>query len=125
MSDKQITQECGLLQFLLPGDLVLADRGFNIYELAGMQQAEAKLPLLTKGKAQLSAKEVQESKELTVVRIHVERLIGVIKQKYTILEGTLLISFIKADGADISTADKLMAICCALVNLCEPIVPIN
>ena len=90
-----------------------------------MQQAEAKLPSFTKGKAQLSAKEVQESRELAVVRIHVERLIGVIKQKFTILEGTLPISFIKADGADISTADKLMVICCALVNLCEPIVPIN
>ena len=125
VSDKQITQECGLLRLLLPGDLVLADRGFNIYELVGMQQAEAKLPSFTKGKAQLSAKEVQESRELAVVRIHVERLIGVIKQKYTILEGTLPISFIKSDGADISTADKLMVICCALVNLCEPIVPIN
>lgn len=85
VSGKQITQECGLLQLLLPGDLVLADRGFNTYELVGMQQAEASF---TKGKAQLSAKEVQESRELAV-RIHVERLIGVIKQ-YTILEGTLL-----------------------------------
>jgi len=44
VSDKQITQVCGLLQLLLPGDLVLADRGLNIYELVGMQQAEAKLP---------------------------------------------------------------------------------
>ena len=51
MLDKQITQECGLLQLLLPGDLVLADRGFNIYELVGMQQAEAKLPSFTTGKS--------------------------------------------------------------------------
>jgi len=36
VSDKQITQECRLLQLLLPGDLVLADRGFNAYELVGM-----------------------------------------------------------------------------------------
>lgn len=125
VSDKQITQECGLLQLLLPGDLVLADRGFNIYELIGMQQAEAKLPSFTRGKSQLSAKEVQDSRELAVVRIHIERLIGVIKQKYTILEGILPISFIKADAVDVSVADKLMVICCALVNLCEPIVPIN
>lgn len=50
VSDKQISQECGLLQLLLPGDLVLADRGFNIYELVGIQQTEAKLPSFTKGK---------------------------------------------------------------------------
>ena len=122
-SDKQITQECGILDLLLPGDLVLADRGFNIYELVGMHQAEAKLPAFTKGKMQLSAKDVQESRELAVVRIHVERLIGILKQKYSILEGILPINFIKADGAEFSVADKLMIICCALVNLCEPIVP--
>ena len=51
------------------------------------------------------------------MRIHVERLIGVIKQKYSILEGTLPINFTKADGTDVSVADKLMTICCALVNL--------
>ena len=54
-----------------------------------------------------------------------EMLIGVIKQKYSILEGILPINFIKADGADISVADKLMTICCALVNICEPLVPSN
>ena len=83
------------------------------------------MPAFTKGKTQLSAKEVQESRELAVVRIHVERLIGVIKQKYSILEGTLPINFIKADGLEVSVADKLMTICCALVNLCEPLVPNN
>ena len=90
-----------------------------------MHQAEAKLPAFTKGKAQLTAKEVQESRELAVLRIHVEKLIGVIKQKYTILEGTLPISFIKTDNTEVSIADKLMKICCALVNICEPIVPNN
>ena len=124
VTDKQITQECGILDLLLPGDLVLADRGFNIFELVGMHHAEAKLPAFTKGKIQLSAKEVQVSRELSVVRTHVERLIGVIKQKYSILEGTgtLPINFIKADGSEISVADKLITICCALVNLCEPLV---
>ena len=42
-----------------------------------------------------------------------------VKQKYTILP----ISFIKHVGQDKSVADKLMVICCALVNLCESIVP--
>ena len=67
-----------------------------------------------------------ESRELVRVRIHVEQLIGMVKQKYTILNGVLPIGFIKQDvGNDKSVADKLMAICCALVNLCESIVPIN
>jgi hypothetical protein len=30
MSDKHLTENCGLLNKLLPGDIVLADRGFSI-----------------------------------------------------------------------------------------------
>ena len=32
VSDKQLTRECGIIQKLLPGDIVLADRGFDIAE---------------------------------------------------------------------------------------------
>ena len=117
VSDKTIMQECGLLSKLLPGDLILADRGFNIMELVDQYK-------FTKGKSQLSAKEIKQSRELARVRIPVERLIGMVKQKYSILEGTLPISFIK-DDSDVTVADKLMVVCCALVNLCHSIVPVD
>ena len=124
VSDKAITQECGILNKLLPGDVVLADRGFTIFDLVEQYQAHAKLPAFTKGKNQLEAKEVATSRELARVRIHVERLIGMVKQKFTILEGILPVAFIKHEGeSDTTVCDKLMVICCALVNLCEPIVP--
>lgn len=124
VSDKVLTQECGILNKLLPGDLVLADRGFNIFELVTEFQAQAELPVFTKGKSQLPEKEIKESRELAHVRIHVERLIGMVKQKYSILEGVMPISFIKHDSeCDVSVADKVMVICCALVNICESIVP--
>ena len=32
MSDKYITDHCGVLDHLVPGDIVLADRGFTICE---------------------------------------------------------------------------------------------
>ena len=124
VSDKTITQECGLLSKLLPGDLILADRGFNIMELVDQYKAKVELPAFTKGKSQLSAEEVKQSRELARVRIHVERLIGMVKQKYSILDGTLPISFIK-DDSDVTVADKLMVVCCALVNLCHSIVPVD
>ena len=124
VSDKAITQECGILNKLLPGDVVLADRGFTIFDLVQQYQAHAKLPAFTKGKNQLEAKDVTTSRELARVRIHVERLIGMVKQKFTILEGILPVAFIKNEGeSDLTVSDKLMVICCALVNLCKPIVP--
>ncbi len=32
LSDKHITEKCGYLNKLFPGDVVLADRGFNVHE---------------------------------------------------------------------------------------------
>ena len=123
VSDEEITKESGILSKLLPGDLVLADRGFIIADLVAEYRAEAVLPAFTKGKTQLSAKEVLESRELArVVRIHIEHLIGMVKQKYSILDSILPISFIKQDGNDKNVADKLTVVCCALVNLCKSII---
>jgi len=47
-----------------------------------------------------------------------------VKQKYSVFGGVLPISFIKNDNAyDVTIADKVMVICCALVKICESIVP--
>lgn len=49
-----LTEHCGLLEKLSPGDLILADRGFNIYDSAGPFCAEVKLPPFTRGKSSLA-----------------------------------------------------------------------
>ena len=58
-SDKLITENCGILKKLLPGDVILADRGFDIAESVGTMQARLHIPAFTKGKSQLSALEVE------------------------------------------------------------------
>ena len=68
-SDKFLTEHCGILNYLLPADIVLADRGFDIADSVGMQQAHLHIPAFTRGKSQLSALEVER-----VVRIHVEQV---------------------------------------------------
>lgn len=55
VSDKHLTEHSGIL---LPGDVVLADRGFDISESVGVMQARLHIPAFTKGKDQLSALEV-------------------------------------------------------------------
>ena len=128
-SDKEITEQSGLIQHLLPGktyyhhrafyntviylgNVILADRGFTCDDYARMTLAEVKIPPFTKGKKQLEKVEVDWGQELPVVRIHVERVIGVLKQKYLILQGTLLV----VDEND-STIDQIVSVCCACVNL--------
>ncbi len=85
VSDKEITEKSGLLHYLQPGDVVIADRGFTISDYCRLVMSEIIIPPFTKGKAQLERKEVDWSCELSVIHIHVERVIGTVKQKYTIL----------------------------------------
>ena len=61
-SDVHLTENSGLLEKLMPGDIVLADRGFTIEDtVKRLYCAEVKLPAFTKGKKQLSAMEVESS----------------------------------------------------------------
>ena len=94
VSDKTITQESGFLQLLDPGDVVLADRGFTIADDVGLFGAKLEIPAFTRGKKQLTQWEVEYSARLVKVRIHIERVIGHLKNKYTILRGTLQISIV-------------------------------
>ena len=76
VSDKHLTMNSGLLQKLLPGDVVLADRGFDVGEVVAMAQASLHMPAFTKGLDQLPPVEVEKTRKLANVRIHVERVIG-------------------------------------------------
>ena len=125
-SDKYLTEHCGILGKLLPGDVVLADRGFDISESVGTMQARLHIPAFTKGKDQLSALEIEETRSIANVRIHVERVIGAVRQKYTVLQNTLPIDFVtRRHGEDCPLIDHIVRVCCALNNVCDSVVPFD
>ena len=93
-SDKYITEHCKVLDHLIPGDVILADRGFNIAESVGVMQAQLHIPAFTKNRSQLSALEIEQTRTVGNVRIHIERVIGNIRKKYSILQSTLPIDFL-------------------------------
>ena len=70
--DKFLTENCGILTNLLPNDIVLADRGFDIHESASLYYAKVKIPAFTRGKKQLPPFEVENTRRIASVRIHVE-----------------------------------------------------
>ena len=88
-----------------------------------MALAEVKIPSFTRGKEQLEKVQVDWSRELSLVRIHVECVIWVLKQKYTILQGVLPISIVANKDKQNASIDKLVRLCYALVNLCPSVVP--
>ena len=111
VSDKHITENCGILRKLLPGDIVLADRGFDIAESVGFYQAKLYIPAFTRGKKQLSPKEVEETRKIANVRIHVERVIGLVRRKYAIMQAILPIEYLKLkEGETLSPIDKIATV---------------
>ena len=68
--------------------------------------AEVKIPPFTRGKKQLEKVDVDWSRKLSVVRIHVEHVIGKNMQN--------------AKDTTTSTIDRIY---CACVNLCPSVVP--
>ena len=63
------------------------------------------------------------ARRLSRVRIHVERIIGLIQQKYMILESTQPINMFACNETEtVSCIDKIVTICSALCNCCNSVV---
>ena len=122
-TDRHITEESGFLNKIVPGDLVLADRGFDITDSVEMMCAEVKIPDFTKGKKQMSARSIKNTRGIASLRIHVEPVIGLVRNKYPFLSTTIPISMlILMKGGEMMPLDKVVHVCCALANLNPPTV---
>ena len=108
-SDRHITESCGILEKVNPGDSIMADKSFNIGDLLVGKCAKLNVPPFLRDKAQFSKKNVQGTSQIAKARIHVERAIARIKD-----------SRIFNDAIPISLKDKLddmFVIVCAITNL--------
>ena len=84
-SDKHIVQKSGILSNLLPGDIIMADGGFKIEEDVAFYHAKLVIPDVTRGK-KLHPLEVEHTRKIANVHIHVERVIGLVVRKFRIFE---------------------------------------
>ena len=109
LSDKVITQRSGFLDLLEFGDQVMADRGFLVADDLASHNASLVIPSFTRGKNQVSQKEVETSRQIARVRIHVERAIGRIKN-FRILSTEMQLQMVL-------NFDNIMTICSTITNL--------
>ena len=57
------------------------------------------------------------------IDIYIERVIGLLKNKYLILRGPIPISILKhSKDTEVANIDKILTVCCALINLSKSIV---
>ena len=130
VSDVELVKQSDFItnKYHHPGDQILADCGFTLAdEFAAGCGVELIIPYFTKGKKQLSAREVEVTRQIASVRVHIEHVIGLLKNRYRILDGVLSTTFIKslsdeANEAKVTGIDKLVTVCSALCNLGDGIV---
>ena len=127
-SDQRITENSKFLKYVLYNDVIMAGRGFNIAEIGGTSEAKLEVPSFTIGQDQLRAEDVEDTRVIANVKVHVERVIGNLKKKYSILNGTLRIHYLLSKGdvaEELITLDKIGHTASALINLCPSIVPLE
>lgn len=66
--------------------------------------------------------ELEDTRKLANVRIHVERVIGMLRQKYTILAGIIPISMLCPGENGVCFFDEVVFVCSGLTNLCSSII---
>lgn len=122
-SDGFMTQTCGILDNLRPGDFVLADKGFRLDSQFALRGAQLVVPAFVVKRQQLHPLQIEKTRKIANVRIHVERLIGAVKQKYEILQKIVPISMlVKRNQLNVSVIDQIMVVCSAFLNMCPSII---
>ena len=123
VTDVEIVRDSGLLKFLKENNVVLADRGFLIAEDLEKIGASLVMPTFKGTRSQLEGAETEMSRFVSNVRIHVERVIGDLRKRFTILRGPIKIRDMCIDPHDETFIDKIVTVCCCLHNAMPSVVP--
>jgi len=108
MSDKEVFMRSTIYDMLVPGDVVMADRGFdNAHEL-DLKKVQLVIPSYLRGRDYLSAEEEVWSKKIARARIFVENAIGRIKM-WRVLNGTF-------PQSTLPLVSQMVFVCACLTN---------
>ena len=89
-----------------------------------MLGATLDIPAFTRGCEQLPPSDVEATRKLANVRIHVERIIGVVRQRFQVLSATRVLQKEHKTSRGV-VLDSVVRVCCALNNVLEGVVPFD
>ncbi|XP_070395477.1 uncharacterized protein [Dermacentor albipictus] len=114
VSDKELVEKSGFLKLEFePGDSVMADKGFKIYDLLSAKGVALNIPHFLR-RQHLNEEEVRQTEEIaSLLRIHVERRIQRIKA-FDIFDRPSPLSIT-------SIINEIWALCAFLSNLQSPL----
>ena len=110
---------------LHPGDVVLANLGFDVADSVAMWGATLDILAFTRDCEQLPPADVEATQKLANVRIHVERIIGAVHQRFSFYNWVLQKESISKKSSKWVILDSVVRVCCAVNNVLEGIVPFD
>ena len=116
ISDKEIIQQSGFLDYVEPGDIVMADKGFNIRDFLALKGAVLIAPPVMSSK-NVSSHASTATRRVATSRVHVERIIRKLKC-FSILRGVIPLTFK-------SYVSSIVRVCAAIVNLQPSIIKVE
>lgn len=123
ISDKRIFRESGIMDCIQPGDVVIADKGFDIADLVHSKGANLNIPTFLKNKKQFKPIEIEKNRQITALRIHVERCIAGLKNKFLIIYQIIPVDLLVRFENDKNVIDLIARVCCILYNFNPSIIP--
>jgi hypothetical protein len=119
-----VVDDENFLDKLQKDDVVLADRGFLVEEEVRKRGARLLTPVFLGRRTRLTRSEVNYSRKVSNVRIHVERVIGKLRQTFRILRDRVPVNLVGGNKDKISFFDKIVFVCCCVSNANPSVVPI-
>ncbi|KAK3908154.1 N-succinylarginine dihydrolase [Frankliniella fusca] len=115
ISDRKLLVKSGLLDHLVEGDSVMAERGFDVEDILNEMGVDLIIPAFLGKREAFTARELVGSKMRASARIHVESFIGRVKQ-YRLLR------FMIPSNLALPYVSDMVKICAYCVNFHAPFV---
>ena len=109
-SDRFVVEKSGFLDKLVPGQRILADRGFTARDLLAKRRAFLTIPSFLRSQRKLTSQQAMETRKIASVRIKVENAIKLIKD-------FKVFQHIQPNRSNRKLLDDMVTVACALVNL--------
>ena len=113
-SDRFITEDTNVVSKFTRGFRVMFDKGFNVQDLFLAQGVTCIIPPFVRSKRRFTLPEVLHAKKIAAARIHIERVMGRLKE-FRLLNSPLPINMI-------DLCDQIWTIAGAIVNMQPPLV---
>lgn len=107
ISDKEIVNVSGFLEKLQPGDVVMADKGFNIQDYLAVHETVLIVPPIMQ--KNISARASTATRRVAVARVHIERMIKRLKS-FNFFRGVIPLTCKPYIGSAVT-------VCAIIVNL--------